>query len=150
MKAICDFQKVRCFTNTDVNEKVYSFNKTKRKHTYSPISYKRIICNNRDPSWINKNIKKKQINNKNPAYKFYCHSKNNSRVFQNFQFLQSKLSFLMKKHTHKIMLFFVTDPATSPKSHWSPRGMIYLNNIRIPRISLLLHHKTISSYKYLQ
>ena len=33
MKAICDFQKVRCFTNTDVNEKVYSFNKTKRKHT---------------------------------------------------------------------------------------------------------------------
>ena len=59
MKAICDFQKVRCFANTDVNEKVYSFNKTKRKHTYSPISYKRIICNNRDPSWINKNIKKK-------------------------------------------------------------------------------------------
>ena len=56
MKAICEFQKVRCFTNTDVNEKVYSFNKTKRKHTYSPISYKRIICNNRDPSWINKNI----------------------------------------------------------------------------------------------
>ena len=94
--------------------------------------------------------KKKQINNKNPAYKFYCHSKNNSRAFQNFQFLQSKLSFLMKKHTHKIMLFFVIDPATSPKSHWSPRGMTYLNNIRIPRISLLLHHKTIFSYKYLQ
>ena len=39
--------------------KVYSFNKTKRKHAYSYISYERIICNNRDSPWINKDIRKK-------------------------------------------------------------------------------------------
>ena len=32
-------------------------------------------------------LERKHINNKNPAYIFYCHSKNNSSAFQNFQFL---------------------------------------------------------------
>ena len=32
-------------------------------------------------------LERKHINNKNPAYIFYCHSKNNSCAFQNFQFL---------------------------------------------------------------
>ena len=56
MKAICERSDVLQML---MLTKVYSFNKTKRKHAYSYISYERIICNNRDSPWINKDIRKK-------------------------------------------------------------------------------------------
>ena len=52
------------------------------------IPHETIVCNDRDPHWINKNIKK-LINDQNHAFKSYRENKNNSPTFQKFQFLPS-------------------------------------------------------------
>ena len=67
-KAISEFPWERCFANSDVNEKVHLLNKTVKNIVSNYILHKTIIYDDRDPSWINKNIKK-LINDKNYAYK---------------------------------------------------------------------------------
>ena len=102
---------------------------------YSP--HETIICNDRDPSWINKNIKKVIID-KNHAYKCYRQNENNSLTFQNFQFLQSKLNSLIEESKHKYHARLskkLSDPATSPKSYWSILKT-FLNNKK----SFVFHH----------
>ena len=54
------------FTKIDVNEKVNLFNKT-IKNIRNYISHETITYNDRDPPWINKDIKE-LIHEKNQAY----------------------------------------------------------------------------------
>ena len=166
-KAISEFPWERRFANSDVNEKVYLFNKAINISNY--ILHEIIICNDRDPPWINDNIKK-LINVKNRACAPYRLNKNNSSTFQHFQFLQSRLNSLIEKSKLKCYARLskkLLDPATSPKSYWSILK-IFLNNKEIPCIPPLLHEnkfiidfrrkaeifnifrKTMFSYKYLQ
>ena len=56
-RAIEVFSWEKCFTNTSVNSKVYMFNKTIKNIMSNYIPHETIICNDRDPSWINKDIK---------------------------------------------------------------------------------------------
>ena len=82
------------------------------------IPQEAIVCNDRDPPWINKNIKK-LINDKNHAYKSYRQNENNSPTFENFEFLQSKLNYLIGESKHKYHARLsekLSDPATSTKS----------------------------------
>ena len=67
----------RRFANSDVNEKVYLFNKTIKNIVSNYIPHETIICNDKDPPWINNNIKK-LINDKNHAYASYCLNENKS------------------------------------------------------------------------
>ena len=139
-KAINEFPWERRFSNSDDDEKVYLFNKTIKNIVYNYIPHETIICNDRDPPWINKNIKK-FINDKNHAYKCYRQNENNSLTFQNFQFLQSKLNSLIEESKHKYHARLskkLSDPATSPKSYWSILKT-FLNNKKIPCIPPLLH-----------
>ena len=99
-KAINEFPWERCFANSDVDKKVYLFNKTIKNIVSNCIPHETIVCNDRDPPWINKNIKK-HINNKNHAQKSYSQNENNSPTIQNFQFLQSKLNSLIEESKHK-------------------------------------------------
>ena len=71
------FSWKRRFANSDVNKKVYLFNKTTKNIVCNYISHETIICNDRNPPWINENIKK-LINDKNRAYVSYCLNENNS------------------------------------------------------------------------
>ena len=50
------------------------------------IPHETIICNDRDPPWINNNIKK-LINDKNLAYASYRLNENNSPTFQKITLL---------------------------------------------------------------
>ena len=59
-KAVSEFPEKRHFLNSGVNEKVSLFNKTIK----NIVKKWKITCNDRDSSWINKNIKK-LINDKN-------------------------------------------------------------------------------------
>ena len=70
------------FRGKDVLQIVNLFNKT-IKNIKPYIPHETIICNDRDPPSINKNIKK-LINDKNHAYKSYRQNENNSSTFQNF------------------------------------------------------------------
>ena len=53
------------------------------------IPHETITCNDRDPPWNNKIIKK-LINDKNHAYTSYHQNENKPSAFQNFRFFQSK------------------------------------------------------------
>ena len=111
-KAVSEFPEKRHFLNSGVNEKVSLFNKTIK----NIVKKWKITCNDRDSSWINKNIKK-LINDKNRWYTFYRHNENSS-FFQNFQYLQSRLNSLKEKSEHKYYACLsenILDPATCPK-----------------------------------
>ena len=45
------------FINIDVNEKVDLFNKTTKNVIRNNIPHETITCDDRDPAWINKDIK---------------------------------------------------------------------------------------------
>ena len=65
-KATSEIPWERRFANSDVNKKVYLFNKTIKNIVCNYIPHETIICNYSDPPWINKNIKK-LINDKSRA-----------------------------------------------------------------------------------
>ena len=56
IKAIDQFPWEMRFTNIDVKEKVYSFNKT-IKNIFNYIPHERITSDDMHSSWINKDIK---------------------------------------------------------------------------------------------
>ena len=99
-KAISEFPWERGFVNSNVNEKVYLFNKTIKNIVSNYIPHEAIICSDRDPPWIKKNIKK-LINDKNRAYTSYRQNENNSSTFQHFQFLQLLLLVIYLMLTNK-------------------------------------------------
>ena len=84
----------KCFANTSVNNKVHMFNKTIKNITSNCIPHKTVTCNDRDPPWINKDIKQ-LILDKNHAYKSYIRNDKSLQFFNQFQFLQTKLSSLI-------------------------------------------------------
>ena len=55
--SIDEFSWKRCFANTSVNNKVHMFNKTIKNIMSNYIPHETIICNDRDPPWINKDTK---------------------------------------------------------------------------------------------
>ena len=114
-RSINEFSWERCFANISENNKVHMFNKTTKKIMSNYIPHETIICDDRDPPWINKDIKK-LILDKNHAYKSYiCNDKS---FFNQFQFLQTRLNSLIEESknqyytrlSHKLL-----DPKTSQK-----------------------------------
>ena len=59
----CKFNWQRALSNLNTNEKVSFYNKTILKILSSFIPHETIICDDRDPTWINTQIKN-LINNK--------------------------------------------------------------------------------------
>ena len=72
------------------------FNKIVKNIMPNYISDETITCNDRDPPWIKKDIKQ-LILDKNHAYKSYIRNDKSLQFFIQFQFLQTKLSSLIKK-----------------------------------------------------
>ena len=57
-RAIDQFNWVRALSNVNVDEKVYFFTKALLSIIQNFIPHETIICDDRDPPWINKEIKK--------------------------------------------------------------------------------------------
>ena len=116
------------------------FNKTIKNIMSNYIPHETIICDDRDPPWINKDIKQ-LILDKNHAYKSYIRNDKSLQLFNQFQLLQTRLSSLIEESknqyytrlSHKLL-----DPKTSQKSYWSILKT-FLNNKKIPCIPPLLH-----------
>ena len=79
-KAISEFPWKKGFANSGANEKVYLVNKTIKNVVSNYIFHETIICNDRNPPWMYKNIKK-LINYKNHAYTSYRQNENSSSTF---------------------------------------------------------------------
>ena len=60
------------------------------------IPHKTIICDDRDPTWINKNIKRLTLD-KNHVYKSYICNDKFLQFLNQFQFLQTKLNSLIEE-----------------------------------------------------
>ena len=125
------------------------FNKIIKNIMSNYIPHETIICCDRDPPWINKDIKQ-AILNKNHAYKSYIRNDKSLHFFNQFQFLQARLSSLIEESknqyytrlSHKLL-----DPKTSQKSYWSILKT-FLNNKKIPCIPPLLHQdKFVTDFK---
>ena len=71
------------------------FNKTIKNIMSNYIPHETIICDDRDPTWINKDIKR-LILDKNHPYKSYIRNDKSLKFFNQFQFLQTKLNSLIE------------------------------------------------------
>ena len=81
------------------------------------IPHETIICDDRDPPWIIKDIKQ-LILDKNHAYKSYIRIDKSLTFFNQFQFLQTKLNSLIeesKNQYYTCLSHKLLDPKTSQK-----------------------------------
>ena len=74
-----EFNWERAFFNLDINEMVSVCNTTIKNIMANFIPHETIICDDRDPSWINNRIKK-LINERNSLYKDY-RKNNDTQIF---------------------------------------------------------------------
>ena len=97
------------------------FNKTIKNTMSNYIPHKTIICDDKGSSWITKDIKQ-LILDKNHAYKSYIRNDKSLQFFNQFQFLQTKLSSLIQesKNQHYTRLSHkLLDLKTNQKSYRS-------------------------------
>ena len=86
------------------------FNKTIKNIMSNHIPHETIICDDRDPPWVNKDLKQ-LILDKNHAYKSYIRNDKSLQFFNQLQFLQTKSRSLVKESknqyytrlTHKLL-----------------------------------------------
>ena len=148
-RAINGFPWERSFANLDINDKVYLFNKTIRNILSNFIPHETITFDDRDPPWVNSQVKH-LINAKNAIYKNYPKNNKSNQSFATFQSFQSQLSSLitnLKNKYYPKVAKKLLDPSTSPKTHWSILKT-FLNNKKIPVIpSISDDNKFITDFK---
>ena len=112
------------------------------------ISHETIICDDRDPTWINNSIKK-LIYERNSLYKIYRIS-DDPQIFGKLTFLQKKLHLAMEewKDTYYSDLpTKLVKQKSNPKIYWSVLKR-FLNNKKISCISSLFHeNKLVTDFR---
>ena len=134
-RAIDQFDWVRALSNVNVDEKVYFFTKTLLNIIQNFIPHETITWDDRDPPWINKEIKKLMLE-KNLAFKSYCYSNKSMFFFEKFKAFQYQLNMSIEELKEKYYTKLssrLADPLTSPKTYWSILKT-FLNNKKIPCI----------------
>ena len=89
-RAINEFHWIRALSNVSVDENVCYFTKTLLNIIRNFIPHEGIVCDSRDPPWINNEIKK-LINEKNSACKSCCRFNRDFFLFEKFKVLQNQL-----------------------------------------------------------
>ena len=90
IRVVHEFNWQRAFSNLNINGSVFFFNKTILKVISNFISHEPVICDERDPPWINARIKN-LINDKNIHYKKYLRRDKYTKVIEEFKLLQKKI-----------------------------------------------------------
>ena len=81
----------------------------------------KIICDDRDPPWIIKEIKKLMVEN-NLAFKSYCCSSKIMFLLEKFKAIQYQLNISIEESKEKYYTKLssrLADPLTSLKTYWS-------------------------------
>ena len=99
-RAIGQFDWLRALSNVNVDEKVYFFTKTLLNIIQNFIPHEAIICDDRDPPWINNEIKKLMVE-KNLPFNSYCCSNISMFLFEKFKALQYKLNISIEESKEK-------------------------------------------------
>ena len=120
-RAIEQFSWEKLFRNLSINEIVFLFNKTIKDIFSNFIPHETITCDDRDPPWINKNIKQ-LIHEKSNTYRSYILNDKNPQIFHKVKYLQKQLKNLTEHSQEKYYIRIsktLVDPMTNLKTHWS-------------------------------
>ena len=74
---------------------VFLFNRTIKNILSNYIPHEIIICDDRDPPWINNKVKE-LINEKNDTFQCYLHSNKDPKLFNKVEYLQNELKSLIE------------------------------------------------------
>ena len=145
-KAMEQFPWDRSFKNLEVNEMVFLFNKTIKNILSNYIPHEIIICDDRDPPWINNRVKE-LISEKNDTFQCYLHSNKDPKLFNKVEYPQNKVRSLIEANKEKYYspILKTTNPLTSTKTYWSILKSFF-NNKKIPCIPPLFHQNRLTNY----
>ena len=128
---------------------IFLFNKTIKNILSNYIPHETVTSDDRDPPWINKNVKL-LILEKNEMYKKYLNENKDPRIFDKVKCIQNKLDSIIeinKQKCYSRLSKKLVDPMTTTKSYWSTLKM-FLNNKKIPCIPPLKHqNKYVTDFK---
>ena len=147
-RAINQLDWLRDLSKVNVDEKVYFFTKMLLNIIQNFIPHATIICGDRYPPWINKEIKKLMIE-KNLAFKLYCCSNRNMFRFKKFKALQYQLYISIEESKEKYYTKLssrLADPLTSPGTYWSTLKTFSINK-KIPCIPPFFMKTNSSDFK---
>ena len=148
-KAIEQFPWDRSFKYLEVNEMVFLFNRTIKNILSNYIPHEIIICDDRDPPWINNRVKE-IINEKNHTFQCYLHGNKDPKLFNKVEYLQNELKYLIEANKEKYYSRIskrMINPLTSTKTYWSILKS-FLNNKKIPCIPPRFYqNRYITKYK---
>ena len=148
-KAVHLFPWEKALRNLSINDMIFLFNKTVKDIISNYIPHETVTFDDRDPLWINKNVKQ-LILEKNEMYEKYLNDNKDSRIFDKVKCLQNELDSIIESNKHKYYSRLskkLADSMASTKSYWSTL-QIFLNNKKIPCIPLLKHqNKYVTDFK---
>ena len=120
-RAINSFDWEKAFSDIDVDKMVSIFNQTIINILCNFIPHETVLFDDRDPPWMNKEIKKLIHEKKNI---FNCFGRNNSdkQLVDRLKDLQAQLNFLIKKSKGKYYSRITSrlrDIGKISKAYWS-------------------------------
>ena len=133
-----DFHKVLHIN--DVNKQVSIFSDTLTNIMQNFVPIETIICDDRDPPRINKEIKQ-LIEQKNQFYKQFIRSNETLLYINQFKALHDELGFLIQKsknYYYSKLPQKLSNKNTSSKAYWSILKT-FLNDKKIPCIPSVFH-----------
>ena len=119
---------------------VFLFNRTIKNILSNYIPHEIIICDDRDPPWINNKVKE-LINEKNDTFQCYLHSNKDPKLFNKVEYLQNELKSLIEANKEKYYSRIskrMMNPLIGTKTYWSILKS-FINNKKIPCIPPLFH-----------
>ena len=102
-----------------------------------------IICDDRDPPWINNRVKE-LINEKNDTFQCSLHSNKDPKLFSKVEYLQNELKSLIEANKEKYYSRIskrLMNSLTSTKTYWSILKS-FLNKKKIPCTLPLFHQNS--------
>ena len=81
---------------------VFLFNRAIKNILSNYIPHEIIICDDRDPPWINNRVKE-LINEKNNTFQCYLHSTKEPKLFSKVEYLQNELKSLIEANKKSII-----------------------------------------------
>ena len=99
-QAVNEFNWQRAFLNTNVNEKVDTFNSTILNILSNFIPHKVVVFHDKDPPWFNKKIRA-LIQEKNAVFKNYCNNSSNIDLKCRLKYLQAFLNVSIEASKEK-------------------------------------------------
>ena len=113
-RAIEEFSWEKSFRNLNINEMVFLFNKTIKNIFSNFIPNETVTCDDRDPPWINANIKQ-LIQENNDIYRGYILNDKNLQIFHKVKYLQKQLKNVID-HSGKNLLIYKKNDGSDGKS----------------------------------